>query len=165
MPWLSISCATSEYTTVGVIFAVVPVHLITECNTVEPLVFDRLLHVAGFTPELTSSEEIDAPVMVSVRLGVVASCTVPLQLAVVFDVVVTGVPAPSPATQVKSSGIEAIAAFAVALLVVSAFAPECSLWSHGFESPGLILTLPVMEQLTLLPLPAVIVVAPFALGD
>jgi len=105
-----------------------------------------------------------AAVTVSVKALFVASLTVPVQVAESLPVAVIAVSAPPFATHVLSSGIEAMAALTVALLFGSAFAPECSLWSHGFDNVGLIFIEPVETlQVTLLPGPAVIVVAPLAL--
>ncbi|HEY1737947.1 MAG TPA: hypothetical protein VGI86_04520, partial [Acidimicrobiia bacterium] len=156
------SCATVETTVLGVILSGVPVHLMIDVRVDEPVLVDRLEHSAGFSPVLTEVDVIDA---VRPAVSEFAPCLMtPVQVAVLFDDVVTGVPAPPPATQVASSVIDAMAALTVALASGSALAPECWLCSHGSVRLGLSLTEPVTVQLTLLPAPAVMIGA-LALAD
>lgn len=169
MNWKPTPCASArtarvEFRTVGVILAVVPVHLIVVVYVFVPG-SARPPQLAGLSPTLVVRAEMAAAETVSVKALFVASLTVPLQEPLTLAEVVTGVLAPPLASHVLSSAIEAMAALIVALLFGSAFAPEWSLWSHGFERPGLNLAVPEMVQVILLPGPAVIVVAPLADDD
>jgi hypothetical protein len=147
--------AVVENTVLGAIFALVPlVHLMTDSRSAPVEVFDeRLVQVASFAPELVDVDVIDAPVTLVVPL---LSFAVPLHTPVDFDEVVTFT---SPA-EYGVLGIEAIAAFTVALLLESALEPEWAAWLQSFARPGLSFTVPVIVHETLLPGPAVMVTGP-----
>jgi hypothetical protein len=150
-PWLSISCEGVLVVVVAAIFAVVElVHEMIDVNVLDPGV-ERPEQVASLVPALIEIDEIFAPVM---PVLLVPSVAVPVQAAMVFEVVVTGT---DPA-EYTVSGMDATAAFTVAFAFGSLVCADCT---QSLASGGLTLTLPVIVQFTLLPEPAVMMtVAP-----